>query len=132
MIPFLENKKGFLVYGFLVSKNVLCFQRIFCTYYKTSISCFLIDMKFVSKVLEIFVWRSYDLPIILFTKLFYGSLGTRIQIILWKTNYSDFPKIWCPWHTLFRKFSFFVSLRFAKIICSRIFPYFLVFVKAFW
>ena len=54
-IPLLENKKGFLVFGFgfLVSKNVLCFQNIFVTYYQMSISCFLIDMKYISKILEI-------------------------------------------------------------------------------
>ena len=54
-IPLLENKKGFLVFGFcfLGSKTVLCFQKIFATYYHISMSRFLIDMKYISKIFEI-------------------------------------------------------------------------------
>ena len=43
---------GFLVSWFLGFKNLLCFQKIFVTYYPISITCFLIDIDSVSKMFK--------------------------------------------------------------------------------
>ena len=116
MIPFLENRKGFLV-----SKNVLCFQRIFGTYYQMSISWFLIDMKFISKLLLILLMEKYHFSILIFTKYDRNDVlenklkKQRIRLSRNRTFFkSPSSQIW-------------------KIIFSQDAPtYFLIFVEVFW
>ena len=46
---------------FIGFKDVLCFQNIFGTYYQNSISCFLIDVKFISKLCSILLMENLSL-----------------------------------------------------------------------
>ena len=65
--------------------------------YQMSISCFLIDMKFISKLSRFYQTNLYDFPIPSFTTLFHARLGTQ--------HFKN-TKTWYLWHTCFENFHF--------------------------
>ena len=69
------KSKRFLGFGFLVLRNVLCFQKIFGTHYQMSVSWFLIDMKFISKLLQMFLWKI-------------SLSDPHLHNCIWRTGYS--------------------------------------------
>ena len=44
---------GFEISKFQGFKHLFCFQKIFVSYYQMSISCFLVDIDLISKILKI-------------------------------------------------------------------------------
>ena len=57
-IPLLENKKGFLVFGFLVSNKFYVFKRYLVHITKFPFHVFLLDMKYISNTFVILLNRS--------------------------------------------------------------------------
>ena len=89
-----------------------------------SISCFLIDMKFISKLLEMFLWKIYHFPILIFTNLY-----TKYLLIFQETTKNRETKtkhVSLP----FNKSKIF---RFSDMILFKGCPHhFLDFVEVFW
>ena len=105
------------------------FQNIFGTYYQISISCFLIDMEFISKLLEMFLWKSYHFPILIFTILY------NEYILIFRKNETIGTRNTKTVSIPFKHFEHVGVSRFSdmtKTIFVKAFPYFLVFVDVFW
>ena len=99
--PYFKTKTFFWC---LVSRfeNVLCFQKIFGTYYKVSISCFLIDTKFISKFVEMFFIEKISFSPILIFVILYKMIFVPKKT---KTTEKRNTKQWCTY--LSRKLNIF-------------------------
>ena len=122
MITFLENKKS-------VGCHLWKYKSLWSTLpeiknYKKPVACFLIEMKFISKLRCCLILKNVSFPIPHLRKIIFERYTQTIYI---KTNFQTNGGY------TFRKCSKILIIRYGKIICFQDVPiYFLIFVEVFW